>query len=135
MVVTPATDLGVLLMDDDLTRAKGRFQDQFDAQLQKLLNDPKLTDKTLRLVRALEVVAETGQAERDWTEEKNRKAIMERRPSTFDNELSDQSTLQEARMRQVRALIKEKVDRRYREQAEAEARAQEARLCEEEGES
>lgn len=129
------------IQDDELKRAMGRLQDQFEARLQIVLNDPKPMDETERLQRALDVVADTGQAERDWIEEKNRLALQERRPSTFDKELNDQSALQEARMKQVRSLIKERVDRQYRQQADAraqsdsESKAREARLREEQKET
>lgn len=71
---------------DELTCAMGRLQAQFEARLRIVLNDPKPIDETKRLQRALNEVADTGPAERDWIKEKNQLVLQERHISIFNEE-------------------------------------------------
>ena len=108
----------------DLLQAMHRMQQKFDADLEARLTDPTPLPESVRQRQALEVVENTGVAERLWIEEKDRRLNGGRRSATCERELRDQVTLQGEREAHVNKLFDDRARRIEVREREAEIERQ-----------
>jgi len=73
--------------------------------LKACLEDTLPMTETERMQRALDIIADTGQKERKWIEDKSRMALAQGRPTMFDKELNNQITVHEQRLKAIRQIF------------------------------
>lgn len=96
---------GFGMSDADLRAAMYRLQEEYDTRLKTCLEDTLPMTETERMQRALDIIADTGQKERKWIEDKSRMALAQGKPSTFDSELNDQIAVHEQRLKAIRQIF------------------------------
>ena len=114
----------VEMSDADMRAAMYRLQEEYDARLKACLEDTLPMTETERMQRALDIIADTGQKERKWIEDKSRMALAQGRPTTFDKELNDQIAVHEQRLKAIRQIFaRRNEEASRRRQADPSARA------------
>ena len=113
----------VEMSDADMRAAMYQLQEEYDTRLKACLEDTLPMTETERMQRALDIIAETGQKERKWIEDKSRMALAQGKPTTFDKELNDQISVHEQRLKAIRHIFtRRNEEASRRRQAELNAR-------------
>ena len=110
--------------NSDFEAPMHRLQQSYDADLKARINDPTPLSETARMRQALDVVENTGVAERRWIEVKDRRLQEDDRMPTSQRDLQEQAARQDQRVANVHDIFARRAaDPQGQRQAEAEARA------------